>query len=459
MADKYLIHGATYCGDGTSSAEAASNGAVGAWNNINVLEGTAPAYGTLAAGDVVHIRSKTSAGADITRTLAANVYLGLAAATEANPVQWILDGGTVWSGISGTLTYTATTNVYSIVRNYNDLRCEVKDCWVFSNTGTPNGWQMARVGLCVIENVLYDTSTSTYANGMTLGLTDVYATFISCHFKLGSRYNTFFSLQNFSGMFLIDPDFELVYTQATPLIAAGYANIKIIGGVVRGSGATTTVPIFYAVITCGAFICNGLKFPNSMLVADQQKINGAGEIFVNGADGSVGAFVQGNWGNADSRGYNNYPYLDARLPDSASTGWSWKLYSLATHVRPMSFALVNKLYTGDPATLAVTINFLIATTLSLNKKTLWFDLYYIEDSNGLRRKVSSYDSAAAAHDASTAAWSALTYGAVSFDRFKYGVTLPSNIKKDTSVVVVVRGTYAAASANDLVILDPSIAGV
>lgn len=64
MANKYLIHGATYCGDGTASNEAASAGAVGAWNDINVLEGTAPAQGSLAAGDVVYIRSKTSAGRD-----------------------------------------------------------------------------------------------------------------------------------------------------------------------------------------------------------------------------------------------------------------------------------------------------------------------------------------------------------------------------------------------------------
>ena len=84
MANKYIIHGATYCGDGTASNEAASAGAVGAWNDINVFEGTAPAYGTApAAGDTVYIRSKTRAGADISRTLAANISLGSSVATSA----------------------------------------------------------------------------------------------------------------------------------------------------------------------------------------------------------------------------------------------------------------------------------------------------------------------------------------------------------------------------------------
>ena len=87
MANKYIIHGATYCGDGTASNAAASAGATGAWNDINVFEGTAPAYGTApAAGDVVYIRSKASAGADITRTLAADVNLGSANATADNPI-------------------------------------------------------------------------------------------------------------------------------------------------------------------------------------------------------------------------------------------------------------------------------------------------------------------------------------------------------------------------------------
>ena len=58
MADKFLRHGETFCGDGTASNAAASAGAVGAWNDINVFEGTAPASGALADGDVVYIRSK-----------------------------------------------------------------------------------------------------------------------------------------------------------------------------------------------------------------------------------------------------------------------------------------------------------------------------------------------------------------------------------------------------------------
>ena len=66
MANRYIRHGATFCGDGTTSAPATSNGGPGAWNDIAVFESTiAPAYGTLPAGTDVYIRTKDEAGNDI----------------------------------------------------------------------------------------------------------------------------------------------------------------------------------------------------------------------------------------------------------------------------------------------------------------------------------------------------------------------------------------------------------
>ena len=138
MADKYIIHGSTYCGDGTASNAAASAGAAGAWNNINVFEGTAPAYGTApAAGGVVYIRSKTSAGADITRTLSADVNLGASNATPAEPIAWILDNGSVWSGIDGTLTYTTSNTSYNpVIRANNIVKASTGGNLVLISTAT-----------------------------------------------------------------------------------------------------------------------------------------------------------------------------------------------------------------------------------------------------------------------------------------------------------------------------------
>ena len=58
MADRFIIDGATYNGDGTTSAEATVAGGVGAWNTINYTNPTTypPAYGTLPTGTTVYIR-------------------------------------------------------------------------------------------------------------------------------------------------------------------------------------------------------------------------------------------------------------------------------------------------------------------------------------------------------------------------------------------------------------------
>lgn len=47
MAEKYIDISATYNGDGSSSAQAASAGAAGAWNDILAVMTAAPTYGTL----------------------------------------------------------------------------------------------------------------------------------------------------------------------------------------------------------------------------------------------------------------------------------------------------------------------------------------------------------------------------------------------------------------------------
>ena len=93
MANKYLIHGATYNGNGTSSAEATVDGGVGAWNSLNVFDaiGT-PNYGggSLLAGDTVFIRSKDASGNNLVRTLSATATLGSAAATPTSPTPTML---------------------------------------------------------------------------------------------------------------------------------------------------------------------------------------------------------------------------------------------------------------------------------------------------------------------------------------------------------------------------------
>lgn len=251
MANKYIRHGETYCGDGTTSAAAASAGAAGAWNDINVMEGTAPAYGALAAGDVVYIRSLDASGAAITRTLTAARLLGSTAATATNPITWILDDGTVWSGINGVLTFTNSASYMTTLRINNVFVAKTRHNWKIKCTSTnPNGALADIYGHC--DGFEFDTSakTGTYNPYYILRHGAIVE---NAHFLVGVISS---APGNNDGLIrpadssrgvtatLINPEIELTSASPTGAIFLGAAYFtsgifKILGGRVYGVGATT----------------------------------------------------------------------------------------------------------------------------------------------------------------------------------------------------------------------------
>lgn len=158
MADKYIIHGETYNGNGTSSAAATVDGGVGAWNSLNVFDNIATANlggGTLVAGDTVYMRSKDAAGNDITRTLPASATLGSSAGTAAKPVTWVLDGGLKWPGVAGKLTYECPSTYVVTLRNYNRFVADVEDTLIIKEMNTAPSYKGYLGGNGIyIKNVL-----------------------------------------------------------------------------------------------------------------------------------------------------------------------------------------------------------------------------------------------------------------------------------------------------------------
>jgi hypothetical protein len=135
MADKFIRPGAPFNGDGTTNEVAAIDGAPGAWNDIGIVTGTPVVFGSLDPGDTRYIRSKTHAGADVTVTLAAALTIGPGGATEAAPITWILDNGTIWPGVDGILTYTSSVvSRFVTVSSHHILKSMTKGAWRFVQT-------------------------------------------------------------------------------------------------------------------------------------------------------------------------------------------------------------------------------------------------------------------------------------------------------------------------------------
>lgn len=467
MANKYIRHGETYCGDGTTSAAATSNGGVGAWNNINVLEGTAPAYGALAAGDTVYIRSKDNAGADITRTAGAPTVIGSAAATAASAVSWVIDNGVVWSGVDGTITYQATGGNWLDYKVNNFITALRQSALVhqYLSTSAPDGHWLARIA-SVVEGLKLDCSAITsggprYSVTFTQG-----GQLISPELKIGAMSDwPTFQVSGFAHITMVSPDIELTHAalgQGVFWLLNGYASaFSIIGGRLYGTGTNTAGQRVVSVINSSealGFVRSiGFKIPRSMLaVAAAAGVAGYStqvDLIACDTDG-FGTHHERVWGYATSRTDNNPPYLSAELPNSTSTPWSWQVYFPRANANtPMSLPNV-KAYTDTAGIKTIRQEILVANTLTPDRGQLWITVSYVDATTGASKFATSRASGTALAT-STAAWlPSKTWGAVSFNSVKLEVTTPTSIKKDTTIQVVVHASFASATANDLMFIDP-----
>ena len=477
MANKYIRHGATYCGDGTTLDLAASNGAPGAWNDINILEGTTPPYGTLAAGDVVYIRSKDESGAAITRTMTANVTIGSAAATLASPITWVIDDGTVWSGVDGVITW-ATNSTHSVTfRQYNQFISASGRKFKYLNTSnTTTESPIMNVQRYVrIKGLHVDLSAKT-------NLTYIYSPHIACDgfSELENPYVIYgkMGLSNYKGIFscatsdgprkIINPQVEILMPTVNgsavfATVSVFKLSMKVVGGKVYGAGATTgqvlVNPGSYEALHQGAEIqIVGLDFPKTMSVANTATpcLSARHQIDITGCDGGYGAHFERSWGYVTSRSDNNPPTLSATLPDSNLTPWSWRMYPWNTGLNDPAELFVETAYQGDPAQKTVTLELLVENTMSPTKANTWMEVVYTDSSNERRCETTRVPLSTDGLDASTANWSATTWGASTFVKRKLSLTTAYAIKKDATVSVRFCTEMKSANSLQILFIDPEV---
>lgn len=458
MAERFLIYGATYNGDGTTSAEAASNGGAGAWNQQSILTGTAPSYGSLAAGDVVYIRSKTGNGvnANIVHAFTGAQQMGSASATAAAWITWVLDHGSKWPAINGALTCNCGSGATATLASYNRIVCGTQDAWkIVETTVASNKLTFAASFFSEVIGALIDLSAANAGYGARVGTANG-VTLKNVHIKSANRYQSLFAaLEAYGATTFINCDIELLNAaEATPVFQCGAygGTLSVIGGRVRGAGATSGVVLFDP--AHGQMSAVGLQYPATM-TASAFMPYACRSFSVVGADAGVGGVGVSSAGSVSSRNDGYFPTLNATLPTSTSAPWSWWAYPLgASPGLPLRIKL-SKLYTSAAASQTITLDFLVASGFSgVNKSNCVLDVVYIDSSTGDPVLLSTYDPAAASLDASAAAWSATTYGAVTLHKRKLSVTTPTAIKQDTAVVVMFSFGVSAPDVNGILFVDP-----
>lgn len=462
MANRYIIDDATYCGDGTTSAEAASAGAAGAWNNINVFEGTAPAYGTLPAGTNVYIRSKDASNAPINISRTDIVTFGSTAATEALPISWIIDGGTVWPGVSGVITFSNTARYDG--QHYNNIRAEVKDALIIKTSFSFYSGTIFFVGNGEIKNVKLDFSSLTSGWQWIKPQDGQYRTcyFYNVTIIVGSPGygNSYIALDytNANSVFeLTNCDIQLPGNYAGQSVFgcnnASYAIVRVIGGSVSGVGADSGDMTLVGAGTIGQLEFIGLVYPPTLSFGSIQFKPTPSTGF--GADGGFSGSYAAVWGYADSRSNGNHPTLTAFAPTSGSTPWSWKVYQKYTSLVYIASMVFTEMYVDTAAVKQITLQINLSTAITVFlAERIWIDVSYIDNTTGLPKAVTSrlYDGSDI--QSSSAVWSLPTYGAIGLAPKKLTVTTPTAVKKDTVITVVYRSSVASVSANDIVFICP-----
>lgn len=466
MPDKYIFHGATFNGDGTSSAAAASNGGVGAWNNINIFQGTAPSFGTLAAGDRVFVRTKDAAGAEITVGAGTAMTLGSLAATDTAPITWVFDNGAVWPGVSGQVRYQTTASVTITVADWNNIKAYNHNL-EFGTTflGSTNQFIPA-LGTGWTEEVGFDLTGLTHVSAPS-----VIGTKGGVHFRpkvKASRHATGVIVQRgvtgFSGAVLHDPDIELTNATLTaPVFSTNNcrdgAPVKVYGGRIYGVGAAGGCPVAGGTINAGNFMSFGLEYPREMPISNQAYTPATFPTskVADGSDGGFGSEYFDYCYAYTSRSDNFPPTLNAyyKLAGGATKYWSYRLYPYRTSEANPVQLTVQKTWRQAAAAQTITQELLWPDSMAApTKDQVYIVVQYTDDATGQLRSLSSRDLAGGALDVSTAAWSATTWGLVSLNKRKLSVTTPTAIRQDTAVLVTLFVAPRSATVNDVMFVCP-----
>ncbi|MCU0989208.1 MAG: hypothetical protein MUE63_06420 [Xanthomonadales bacterium] len=474
MADRYLILGATYNGDGTSASEAASNGDAGAWNQQSIITGTAPTYGTLSADDVVYIRSKTGGGANanITIALSAATTIGSANGTAASPVKWVIDQGEKWSGVVGSLWFTASAASYSLTfRAHNHWRCADKDNFGYrlTTSAATDGHVYLADNVSLIGFTREATGTLTTYMGMIESVSAGQRAYLENVKYKGpgtslnaGAFNT--KLEGF--VTLVNCEVELTDVNNVGFVfrGAGNARFLVLGGRAYGNGLKPGLAICanaYNSASATIYDLIGFQIPESVPL-NPTAPTASGHAATTrgiGLDDNFGAYVTERWGYADSRNDGNYPKLNAALPNSAASLWSWFIYPSAADPAAPAVMRVLKSYTDTAAQKKITLELLIANGYNseLNKDNACLIVKYISNTTGLPVYQSTrVHGSTAALDAGSSSWTATAYGSTACTAKKLELTTTDSIKKDTPVVALLLITKNASIATKFLFMCPDV---
>lgn len=451
MATFYVREGATYNGNGTASNAAASAGASGAYNSVIECLKQTTGY-TVSDGDTVYIKTTNESSANFTITISAAQTWFKGSATVG--VTWIFDDGTVWSGAGGTITFSLTTASFNITANPNNHLIGKNSNVVFDNQYNTNSGLILTGGIGLCEGVLCKLEQSTRNPSFSW----IGGTVKNLKIRSAARYVNAISLPaNYETIHFVNLEIEVIQSGGSALINSMIRNglMVFLGGRVYGTYANNATTLFSLGSTEGGKVfLDGFTYPKEM--PNSFGSTSIASIYGNFIDGKLAGYYENRYIAFDSRNDGYYPTLNATLPDSAQTPWSYKVTrsSYLSKIRPQQLA-INKLWTQAAAQKVITLELLSNDSdTTPTSDVVWLDVVYTNSSTGLLVCQTTRTEDATTLSTSTASWSATTYGAYSFTKRKISLTTTASIKQDTVVQILVWFAIPQTDIARVSFLDP-----
>ena len=465
MADKYVDISATYNGDGTLSTPAASDGAAGAWNDLLAVCALTPLYGSVADGDLIHIRSHDGTN-DLGITLAtALTFNGSTVSTSV--ITYLFDDGTVWS-TGGLFLFTCggqtvVVDSYALVSGKNR---NVK----FHFTATSDNNSQMRVNSYGVANdfIYYTDNSSTYRKVFTVGNTSSYPGVASNgYFDLGAYDGSGALLGttvSYSKAIYINPVINVdrlpnstgIYIFGSHIPSAYGLDVNVLGGKIENSKELHR--LWSSPGTDGqrnTFTCVGFD-PGIMNTEDAiQLVRGVVASVSHMGPNFADFFYRDEIGDVRFISGKNYPTLNAVLPDGSDTPWSYRVFpSGASQGRPLVLPYLVKWYNLAAATKTITIEMLLSEGfVAPTKYDVHASITYI-DTSGELQTISTLDAGLLV--TSTAGWTTDYYGAKNYNKYKIAVTTPTAIKQNSYIKVQILFGLRAATTTDFMFVDPEV---
>lgn len=484
MTDKYVREGETFNGDGSSSAAATVDGGVGSWNDYwSVFIGT-PAYGSVVAGDTIHIKTtQQDDTSDVVIGTTVDRYGTAGAdASDTGVITFKYDDGSVWVGAVGDFIVeigsagSSATNMgigdfTEHLANHTLKNLTFKPLYI----GTLVSLALF-FGTCRVSGFVYDGPTPTGVSRTILGAgsTDVNILLDNFISNVRGEYNSTSVALLFNcttRMTLRMTAFEINYLGGVlsynqPMLSsisqAGV--IELLDGKITGIAESTrlTVPGGNAIVTCinvqTPFSKNLLKQEAATEALDSQSSVAIHSIKIPGIKNE---FIRGNEFAVTSWELENYPTLSATLP----TGEPWSLKTYApkvTKIHPWNIFTMLKTWNGGDNLLDITTELLLPSdpAAKLDDSTnedIYVSVGYVDATTGdLKRVTTLNEFNPTLLTVSVAAWSSAVYGPTNFSKRKIVAQTPTSVKNNTDISITLTVVRRAPSTQAVIFTDPDV---